>query len=58
MVYVDGRCRPGDGCEEGTFFMDAPLGGPAQMETNMMDLMDYIDANYRTRKPSSAQVTR
>ena len=66
IVYVDGRCRPnkdgtpvdptGDRCEGGTFYLDAPLGGLARMETNMMDLMDYVDANYRTKAPSAAQV--
>ncbi|HUS32690.1 MAG TPA: alpha/beta hydrolase-fold protein [Kofleriaceae bacterium] len=67
IVYVDGRCRPnmdgtpvdpaGDLCEGGTFYMDAPLGGLARMETNLLDLMDYIDANYRTKAPSTASVT-
>ena len=67
IVYVDGRCRPnkdgtpvelgGDLCERGTFYMDAPLGGLARMETNVLELMDYIDANYRTKSPSAAQVT-
>ncbi len=67
IVYVDGRCLPnndvvplsptGDGCEEGTFYMDAPLGGTARMETNLIDLMAYIDANYRTKQPSAASVT-
>jgi hypothetical protein len=56
MVYPDGGCRPGDGCEQGTFFMNAPLGGPAQMETNLLDLMNYIDQNFRTRQASSANV--
>ncbi len=66
IVYVDGRCRPtmdgvpvdpaGDLCERGTFYMDAPLGSPAQMETNMQELMDYIDANYRTRAPETVEV--
>jgi hypothetical protein len=66
IVYVDGRCRPnrdgtpvdqsGDLCERGTFYMDAPLGGLARMETNVLDLMDYIDATYRTKAPSSASV--
>jgi hypothetical protein len=66
IVYVDGRCRPnldgtpvdptGDLCEGGTFYLDAPLGGLARMETNMMELMDYIDANYRTKMPSTASV--
>jgi len=67
IVFVDGRCRPemdgvpvdptGDACEQGTFYMDAPLGGTARMETNLVDLMAYIDANYRTRQSSAAQVT-
>jgi hypothetical protein len=67
IVYVDGRCRPqvdsvpvdptGDLCERGTFYMDAPLGGKARMETNLLELADYIDATYRTKRPSSAQIT-
>ncbi|MBA3397463.1 MAG: hypothetical protein H0T89_32855 [Deltaproteobacteria bacterium] len=67
IVYVDGRCRPqvdgvpvdptGDLCERGTFYMDAPLGGTARMETNLLELMDHIDATYRTKRPSAAEVT-
>lgn len=67
IVYVDGRCRPGtegvpvdmtgDQCEQGTFYLDAPLGGPAQMEKNLLELMDHIDATYRTKKPSTETVT-
>ena len=66
IVYVDGRCRPtrdgtpvdqtGDLCERGTFYMDSPLGGLARMETNLLDLMAYVDANYRTKAPSAASV--
>jgi hypothetical protein len=66
IVYVDGRCRPqidgvpvdptGDRCEGGTFYMDAPLGGKAQMEANFLELMDHIDATYRTKAKSSAEV--
>jgi S-formylglutathione hydrolase FrmB len=62
IVYVDGRCRPGtdgvpvdpvgDRCEQGTFYRDAVLGGPAQMETNLLELADYIDATYRTKQPA------
>ncbi len=68
IVYVDGRCRPqrdgvpvdptGDACEGATFYMDAPLGGPARMEMNLLDLMDHIDATYRTKRPSAATVTQ
>jgi len=64
IVYVDGRCRPnldgtpvdpsGDLCERGTFYMDAPLGGKARMETNLLELMDHIDANYRTKAAGPA----
>ncbi|MDB4960939.1 MAG: hypothetical protein JWP01_938 [Myxococcales bacterium] len=66
IIYVDGRCRPdggipvdpiGDQCEGGTFYMDAPLGGSARMETNLLDLMDFVDATYRTKAPSAATVT-
>ena len=37
--------------------MDAPLGGTARMETNLIDLMTFIDANFRTKKPAAAEVT-
>ena len=66
IVYVDGRCRPehdgvpvlpgGDGCERGTFYLDAPLGGTARMEQNLLDLMAYIDQTYRTKTPATASV--
>jgi len=68
MVYVDGRCRPeangvpvdpsGDRCEGGTFYMDAPESLTAHIETGMMELMDYIDATYRTKGSSAATITR
>ena len=50
FVFPDGRCRNGE-CVKGTFYADAPEGTPdgAQMETFVLDLMDYVDANYRTR---------
>jgi len=67
IVYVDGRCRPqkdgvpvdptGDLCERGTFYMDAPLGGTARMEQNLLDLMDHVDASFRTKTASPADVT-
>jgi pimeloyl-ACP methyl ester carboxylesterase len=67
IVYVDGRCRPnmegtpvdpsGDLCEGGTFYLDAPLGGLARMDQNLIDLMDYVDATYRTKSSSAATVT-
>lgn len=67
IVFVDGRCRPqhdgvpvpagGDNCERGTFYTDAPLGGTARMEQNLLDLMDHIDATYRTKQSSMAEVS-
>ncbi len=68
IVYVDGRCRPnvdtvpvppgGDNCEGGTFYMDAPAGGFARMETNLLELMDHIDTLYRTRAPEMVEVVK
>ncbi len=68
IVLVDGKCRPGgdvsqaplpaggDLCEEGTFYAEHPEGD-AQEETELMDLEDYIDANYRTKMPADVPVT-
>jgi len=66
IVYVDGRCRPtrdgtpvdptGDLCERGTWYMDAPLGGKARIETALFELMTHIDNTYRTKAPSAASV--
>lgn len=68
MVYVDGRCRPnmdgvpvppdGDLCENGTFYLDSPITGHAQMETNMLELMDFIDANFRTKPEELVEVIK
>jgi hypothetical protein len=63
LVYVDGRCRnDGDGvaigadggtpapaeCLRGTFFADSPRKTGAEDETWWLELMNYMDANYRT----------
>ena len=68
IVYVDGRCRPnvdtvpvpagGDGCEGGTFYLDAPAGGLARMETNLLELMDHIDRTYRTKPAAMLDVVK
>jgi hypothetical protein len=57
FVFPDGRCR-GDECVKGTFYADAPESSPgaAQMETFMLELMDYVDENYRTRSPATFEV--
>lgn len=66
IVYVDGRCRPGgdgvptapegDGCERGTWYADSPVNARAQMQTHFFELMDYIDATYRTKMPEDVEV--
>lgn len=52
LVYVDGRCRVGaDGkaeCIRGSFFTDSPREGGLQNESWWLELMDYVDTNYRT----------
>ena len=49
FVFPDGECR-GDECRRGTFYTDAPPTTPngPQMETFLLDFMDYMDTNYRT----------
>ena len=58
MVFPDGRCRSDDSvpdsekeCIRGTFYADSVRPDGPQMETILFELMDYIDANYRTKSP-------
>jgi hypothetical protein len=57
FVFPDGRCR-GEECVTGTFFTDAPGSTPegAKMETFLLDLMNYVDENYRTKEPETVEV--
>ena len=52
LVYVDGRCRVGpDGkseCIRGTFFGESPMPSGAKLESWWLDLMAYVEQNYRT----------
>jgi hypothetical protein len=52
LVYVDGRCRVGatgkPECIRGTFFTDSVRADGVQNELWWLELMDYIDQNYRT----------
>ena len=67
IVYVDGRCRPQlDGVPVDPTAISARAArstwtlrsaGTARMETNLLELMDHIDATYRTKRPSPAEVT-
>lgn len=57
LVFPDGRCR-NDECLRGTFYTDAPESTPngAQMQTFLLDLMEHVDAEYRTRSPEVFEV--
>lgn len=57
LVFPDGRCRGGE-CLRGTFYTDAPESTPggARMQTFLLDLIEHIDATYRTRSPESFEV--
>ncbi len=61
IVYVDGRCRVGpDGeaeCIRGTFYSESNRPHGAKMETWWRELIDYIDAHYRTMGPSDIDWT-
>lgn len=57
FVFPDGRCR-NDECLRGTFYTDAPdnLDGGAQMQQFLLDLMERIDTDYRTRDAETLEV--
>lgn len=57
LVFPDGRCR-GNECLRGTFYTDAPDNVPdgAQMQTFLLDLMEHVDTEYRTRDPQDFPV--
>jgi hypothetical protein len=45
-----------DGCEQGTFYADSPAGTTAQAESQLLELMDIIDRDYRTKLPEDVEV--
>lgn len=55
MVFPDGACRPGDGCQEGTFYVDSPAGSP-RMETFFTELSEWVESRFRTRAPEERTV--
>jgi hypothetical protein len=61
LVYVDGRCRDGaDGqpeCVRGTFWLNSVRKGGPQMDTWFEEVMDYVDANYRTMGEGDVDIT-
>jgi hypothetical protein len=70
VVYVDGRCRVGkDGapeCYQGTFYLNSTRKNPqstkpyengANIEDWFQEVIQYIDANYRTMPATEIEVT-
>jgi hypothetical protein len=57
FVFPDGRCRNGE-CVKGTFWQNAPENAPvrALMDDFVLDVIEHIDANYRTRGPETRLV--
>lgn len=53
LVYLDGRCRPNtEGspeCIRGNFYTNSVRPGGAQLEDWWLELIDYVDQNYRTK---------
>lgn len=60
VVYVDGRCRAGQGgdeCIRGTFFTDSVRPTGPKMEVWFNELSDEIDRRFRTMGPSEVDWT-
>lgn len=61
LVFVDGRCRVGPSgkaeCIRGTFFGQSPLEQGAKMEDFWLELMEYVEKNYRTMGDSEVSWT-
>ncbi len=61
LVYVDGRCRLGPTgkaeCIRGGFYADSPRAEGMKNESWWLELMDYVDANYRTMPESQVEWT-
>jgi hypothetical protein len=60
LVYVDGRCRVNNGnaeCIRGTFFTDSVRDTGAKDEAWWLELMDYVDAHYRTMDAGTTEWT-
>lgn len=61
VVYVDGRCRsnPTTGkpeCIQGSFYVDAQREGGPQFDSWFDEVIDYVDQNFRTMRPSEVEV--
>jgi hypothetical protein len=61
VVYVDGRCRVAANgapeCVRGTFWEESPRNDGPHMDSWFMEVVDYVDKNYRTMRPSDVDVT-
>ena len=60
VVYVDGRCRIGKTgtpeCIRGNFFTDSVRDDGVKGETWWLELMDWVDDNFRTMRPAVVEV--
>ncbi|HQY61474.1 MAG: hypothetical protein IPQ09_09040 [Myxococcales bacterium] len=59
VVYVDGRCRSQDGrpeCIQGSFYVDSSRPGGPQFDAWFDEVIDLVDASFRTMKPSEVEI--
>lgn len=59
VVYVDGRCRAPNGkpeCIRGTFYMDSQRPGGPPMDAWFEEVVEFVDATYRTLGPVDIEV--
>ena len=60
VVYVDGRCRVNaqgyPECVEGTFYVNSDRPNGPQMDSWFVEVMNYMDQNYRTLGPVDVDV--
>jgi hypothetical protein len=60
LIYVDGRCRPGEveaECIRGTFFTDSVREHGPKMESWWLELMDEVDRRFRTMPEAEIEWT-
>ena len=62
VVYVDGRCRSDEAtgkpeCIQGSFYVDSARPGGPQFDQWFDEVIDLVDQNFRTMKPSEVEVS-
>jgi len=61
VVYVDGRCRSNETtgqpeCIQGSFYVDSARPGGPQFDQWFEEVIDLVDQNFRTMRPSEVEV--